>query len=127
MLRVSTDDSGATTARKLRDRIACQREAAKALYKTEPATADSGEVVIYAPHITKVSYTHGLLIGEVGYHVRDYFLKQEGRFQNVPGTIKAHSTHVKGIRTCLPRKRRSVSPHRRDARHRNPRRLLPAG
>ena len=34
-----------------------------------------GEVIIYAPHLTEVSYTHGLLIDEVGYHVRDYFLK----------------------------------------------------
>ncbi|HEX9067842.1 MAG TPA: lactate racemase domain-containing protein, partial [Ktedonobacterales bacterium] len=50
--------------------------AAKAMYKTEPVIADGGEVIIYAPHITEVSYTHGKLIDEVGYHVRDYFLKQ---------------------------------------------------
>jgi hypothetical protein len=43
-----------------------------------------------------VSYTHGRLIDEVGYHVRDYFLRQPGRFDHVPGMIKAHSTHVKG-------------------------------
>ncbi|MEO6888567.1 MAG: lactate racemase domain-containing protein [Ktedonobacteraceae bacterium] len=70
--------------------------AAKAMYKTEPAVADGGEVIIYAPHLTEVSYTHGRLIDEVGYHVRDYFLKQPTRFQDIPGTIKAHSTHVKG-------------------------------
>ncbi len=70
--------------------------AAKAMYKTEPVIADGGEVVIYAPHLTEVSYTHGRLIDEVGYHVRDYFLKQPGRFDHVPGMIKAHSTHVKG-------------------------------
>lgn len=70
--------------------------AAKAMYKTEPAIADGGEVIIYAPHITEVSYTHGKLIDEVGYHVRDYFTKQAERFQSVPGAIKAHSTHVKG-------------------------------
>ncbi|HEX6799798.1 MAG TPA: lactate racemase domain-containing protein [Ktedonobacterales bacterium] len=70
--------------------------AAKAMYKTEPVVADGGEVIIYAPHITEVSYTHGRLIDEVGYHVRDYFLKQWDRFRNVPGTILAHSTHVKG-------------------------------
>jgi nickel-dependent lactate racemase len=70
--------------------------AAKAMYKTEPAIADGGEVVIYAPHLTEVSYTHGKLIDEVGYHVRDYFLKQTDRFASVPGMIKAHSTHVKG-------------------------------
>ncbi len=70
--------------------------AAKAMYKVEPAVADGGEIIIYAPHITEVSYTHGRLIDEVGYHVRDYFLKQPERFRHVPGAIKAHSTHVKG-------------------------------
>lgn len=70
--------------------------AAKAMYKTEPAIADGGEVIIYAPHITEISYTHGALIDRVGYHVRDYFLKQWPRFQHVPGSILAHSTHVKG-------------------------------
>ena len=70
--------------------------AAKAMYKTEPAIADGGEVIIYAPHITEVSYTHGKLIDEVGYHVRDYFVKQWDRFAHVPGSILAHSTHVKG-------------------------------
>ena len=71
--------------------------AAKAMYKTEPAIADGGEVIIYAPHITEISYTHGRLIDRVGYHVRDYFLKQWERFKDVPGSILAHSTHVKGM------------------------------
>lgn len=71
------------------------------MYKTEPAVADGGEVIIYAPHITEVSYTHGKLIDEVGYHVKGYFLKQWERFQGVPGGIGilAHSTHVKGTGT----------------------------
>ena len=73
--------------------------AAKAMYKTEPAIADGGEVIIYAPHITEISYTHGKLIDEVGYHVRDYFTKQWHRFKDVPGSILAHSTHVKGMGT----------------------------
>jgi nickel-dependent lactate racemase len=73
--------------------------AAKAMYKTEPAIADGGEVIIYAPHITEISYTHGKLIDQVGYHVRDYFLKQWDRFKDVPGSILAHSTHVKGTGT----------------------------
>jgi nickel-dependent lactate racemase len=73
--------------------------AAKAMYKTEPAIADGGEVIIYAPHITEISYTHGKLIDQVGYHVRDYFLKQWDRFKDVPGSILAHSTHVKGAGT----------------------------
>jgi nickel-dependent lactate racemase len=70
--------------------------AAKAMYKTEPVIADGGEVIIYAPHLTEVSYTHGKLIDQVGYHVRDYFLKQWDRFSTVSGSILAHSTHVKG-------------------------------
>ena len=73
--------------------------AAKAMYKTEPAIADGGEVIIYAPHITEVSYTHGPLIDEVGYHVKEYFLKQWERYKEVPGSILAHSTHVKGMGT----------------------------
>lgn len=71
--------------------------AGKAMYKTEPAIADGGEVIIYAPHLTEISYTHGKLIEQVGYHVKEYFLKQWDRFQDVPGSILAHSTHVKGM------------------------------
>ncbi len=73
--------------------------AAKAMYKTEPVIADGGEVVVYAPHLSEVSYTHGRLIDQVGYHVRDYFLAQWDRFRDVPGAILAHSTHVKGSGT----------------------------
>ncbi len=73
--------------------------AAKGMYKMEPAVADGGEIVIYAPHITEVSYTHGKIIDEVGYHCRDYFLKQWDRFKNYPGGVLAHSTHVKGLGT----------------------------
>lgn len=73
--------------------------AAKAMYKTEPVVADGGEVIIYAPQVTEISYTHGWLIDEVGYHVRDYFVTQWDRFKHVPGGILAHSTHVKGTGT----------------------------
>ncbi len=76
--------------------------AAKAMYKTEPAIADGGEVVIYAPHLREISYTHGAAIDAVGYHVRDYFTLQPGRFDDVPGMIKAHSTHVKGLGSYDP-------------------------
>jgi hypothetical protein len=69
------------------------------MYKVEPAVADGGEVVIYAPHVREVSRTHGKLIDEVGYHCKDYFLKQWDRFRDVPGGILAHSTHVKGLGT----------------------------
>ena len=73
--------------------------AAKGMYKMEPATADGGEVVIYAPHISEISYTHGRIIDEVGYHVRDYFVKQWDRFKDVPWGVLAHSTHLRGIGT----------------------------
>jgi nickel-dependent lactate racemase len=73
--------------------------AAKGMYKLEPAIADGGEVIIYAPHITEVSYTHGRIIDQIGYHVRDYFLKQWERFKGYPWGVLAHSTHLRGIGT----------------------------
>jgi nickel-dependent lactate racemase len=69
---------------------------AKGMYKMEPVVADGGEVVIYAPHIGEVSFVHGRLIDEIGYHCRDYFTQQWDRFRQYPGGILAHSTHVKG-------------------------------
>jgi nickel-dependent lactate racemase len=73
--------------------------AAKGMYKMEPVVADGGEVVIYAPHVTEVSYTHGAIIDAIGYHCRDYFLAQWERFKDYPGGVLAHSTHVKGLGT----------------------------
>jgi nickel-dependent lactate racemase len=70
--------------------------AAKGMYKVEPAVADGGEVVIYAPHIREVSYTHGPDIDKVGYHCRDYFVKQWEKFKDAPKSVLAHSTHLKG-------------------------------
>jgi len=71
----------------------------KAMYKLEPVLADGGELIIYAPHIKEVSITHGRVIEEVGYHCRDYFLKQWDRFKHLPWGALAHSTHVRGIGT----------------------------
>jgi nickel-dependent lactate racemase len=71
----------------------------KCMYKLEPVVADGGEVIIYAPHITEVSTTHGKLIEGVGYHCRDYFLKQWDRFKDQPRGVLAHCTHVRGIGT----------------------------
>jgi nickel-dependent lactate racemase len=70
--------------------------AAKGMYKVEPAIADGGEVVIYAPHITEFSYTHGPWIDQIGYHCRDYFLSQWERFSVIPRGVIAHSTHLNG-------------------------------
>ena len=72
---------------------------AKGMYKLEPAITDGGEVVIYAPHITEVSYSHGHILDEIGYHVRDYFLAQWDKFKGYPWGVLAHSTHVRGAGT----------------------------
>lgn len=69
----------------------------KCMYKLEPVLADGGELIIYAPHITEISVTHGRLIEEIGYHCRDYFLKQWDKFKDYPWGVVAHSTHVRGI------------------------------
>jgi lactate racemase len=71
----------------------------KCVYKLEPVVADGGELIVYAPHLSRVSLTHGKVIREIGYHVRDYFVKQPHRFSHVPRGVMAHSTHVKGVGT----------------------------
>ena len=73
--------------------------AGKCMYKLEPVLADGGELIIYAPHLHEISVTHGQLIEEIGYHCRDYFLKQWDKFKNYPWGVLAHSTHVHGIGT----------------------------
>jgi hypothetical protein len=69
------------------------------MYKLEPVVADGGEVIIFGPHIKEISFTHGDAIRSVGYHVRDFFLKQWKKYSEVPKLILAHSTNVKGIGT----------------------------
>ncbi len=73
--------------------------AGKAMYKLEPVVADGGELIIYAPHVTEVSVTHGKTMLAIGYHCRDYFLKQWDKFKHHPWGVLAHSTHVRGIGT----------------------------
>lgn len=75
--------------------------AAKAMYKLEPVAADDGTLIIYAPHITEISYTHGKFLDQIGYHTRDYFLKRMDKFAGIPRAVIAHSTHVKGIGTFI--------------------------
>ncbi len=71
--------------------------AGKCMYKLEPVLADGGELIIYAPHMNEICISHGKHIEEVGYHCRDYFLKQWDQFKHVPWGVLAHSTHVRGI------------------------------
>jgi hypothetical protein len=40
---------------------------------------------------------------QVGYHPLEYFTKQPDKFADVPGSIKAHSTHVKGTGSFDPK------------------------
>jgi lactate racemase len=70
--------------------------AGKAMYKLEPALAEGGELIIYAPHLEVVSHVHGKYIYDIGYHVLPYFLKQWNRFKHIPLGVLAHSTHVRG-------------------------------
>jgi lactate racemase len=71
--------------------------AGKAMYKLEPIVADDGELVIHGPHVKTVSFMHGPSIARIGYHVRDYFVKQWERFKDESKLMLAHSTNVKGI------------------------------
>lgn len=70
--------------------------AGKAMYKLEPALAEGGELIIYAPHLNVVSHVHGRYIYEIGYHVLPYFLQQWDKFKHIPLGVLAHSTHVRG-------------------------------
>lgn len=72
---------------------------AKGMYKMEPVIADGGEVIIYSPPITEISYSHGKIIDQLGYHVRDYFVAQWDRFKDYPWGVLAHLTHLRGMGT----------------------------
>ncbi len=69
---------------------------AKAIYKVEPAVADGGELVVYAPHINEFSITHSSVIDRIGFHIVDYFLKNMDNYKQFPKTVLAYSALVKG-------------------------------
>jgi lactate racemase len=71
---------------------------AKGFYKVEPIVADGGQAVLYAPHIREISSTHPA-IEQIGYHCRDYFVKQWDRFKDFHWGDLAHSTHLRGAGT----------------------------
>jgi nickel-dependent lactate racemase len=75
--------------------------AAKGFYKVEPVVADGGEVVIYAPHITRISAVHPE-IEEIGYHCRDWFVGQWESYRHLHWGVLAHSTHLRGAGTWDP-------------------------
>jgi lactate racemase len=74
---------------------------AKGFYKVEPIVEDGGEVILYAPHITEIASSHPEIY-EIGYHCRDYFVKQWDRFRMVHWGVLAHSTHLRGAGTYDP-------------------------
>ena len=67
----------------------------KGLQKVEQIVKDDGEVIIYAPHITGLSVAHSRLMEQIGYHVRDYFLKQWDNYKGYPWMVLANSTLIK--------------------------------
>ena len=82
----------------------------KCMYKLEPVVADGGELIIYAPHIHEISVTHGELIEEIGYHCRDYFLKQWDQFKKTRGArsrtppmCAASARYENGVEKCRAR------------------------
>ena len=74
---------------------------AKGFYKVEPVVADGGEVILYAPHIREIATSHPE-IHQIGYHCRDYFVKQWDAFQHIHWGVLAHSTHLRGAGTYDP-------------------------
>jgi nickel-dependent lactate racemase len=72
--------------------------AAKGFYKLEPIVADGGEVILYAPHVKEISFVHSEIY-DIGYHCRDYFVKQWDTFSGIHWGVLAHSTHLRGAGT----------------------------
>ena len=72
---------------------------AKGMYKLEPVIADGGEIILFAPHISELSYTHGKLLDVIGFHGTEYFKANWETYRNYPWTILAHSAHVRGAAT----------------------------
>ncbi|MHB0857034.1 MAG: lactate racemase domain-containing protein [Anaerolineae bacterium] len=70
--------------------------ASKGMYKMEPVVADGGTLIIYAPHINEISYTHGKALDRVGYHLRDYFRANMCKYSGESRGVLAHSTLVTG-------------------------------
>jgi len=68
----------------------------KASYKLGAIIEDAGELIIYAPHLTKISETHGALIEKYGYAplevVRDMLGASKELQENL--CIAAHLAHV---------------------------------
>jgi nickel-dependent lactate racemase len=70
--------------------------AAKAMYKLEPVVETGGELIIYAPHLDKISCVHGKYISKIGYHILPFYLNNWNNYRHIPLGVLAHSTHLRG-------------------------------
>jgi nickel-dependent lactate racemase len=68
---------------------------AKCVTKNERIVEDDGELIVYAPHIGQLSFSHGMLIEALGYHTKDYFISHWEKFKGYPWMVLAHSTLLK--------------------------------
>ena len=68
----------------------------KIMYKLESIVADGGTLIIYGPHIMKLSSTWGQYLREVGYHVAPFLLANMDRYRDIPRGVLAHSALVSG-------------------------------
>jgi len=69
--------------------------AGKLAYKTQEVVAEGGEIVMYAPHLEKITPLH-LDVERIGYHCLAFFLEQWDRYKDYERSSLAHSTHVAG-------------------------------
>ena len=71
--------------------------AGKVMYKLEPVIEKGGELIILRSRISmRSAILTVIVLDQIGYHCRDYFLAQMEKFEGVPRGIMAHSTHVRG-------------------------------
>jgi lactate racemase len=69
--------------------------AGKLAYKTQEVVAEGGEIVMYAPHLEKITPLH-LDVETIGYHCLPFFLEQWDKYNDYERSSLAHSTHVAG-------------------------------
>jgi nickel-dependent lactate racemase len=73
--------------------------ASKCSTMLEPVVEDGGTLVLLAPHVTEPAPAIGGWHERIGYHVRDWFLEDLGRFAGVPRVVLGDLTLLPGIGT----------------------------
>ncbi len=73
----------------------------KCSYKLQGIVEEGGDLIIYAPHMDRVSESWGPLIEKVGYHCLPYIEAHFTEYldQKIGLGVLAHVTHVKGVGT----------------------------